>query len=116
MEDAGANQPAGAGFEPICFGKIKDAVVAFIPVLKAPPNLPFGCAWFETEERVRKVVADIVVLRRVIIGLRLPLQANQFGLFGILMHVVRNGSHVVEELRIDRPLFVFVPNFFADEQ
>src|SRR2546426_12828968 len=29
---------------------------------------------------------------------------------------MRNRSHVVEELRIDRPLFVFTPNVFADDR
>ena len=32
------------------------------------------------------------------------------------MHVVRDRAHVVEELRVDRPLLVFLPDRFADER
>src|SRR3954468_21238064 len=39
----------------------------------------------------------------------------QFGLLLVLVHVVRNRSHVVEELRIHRPLSVFLPDLIADE-
>jgi hypothetical protein len=56
------------------------------------------------------------VLRRKIVGLRLALQAEQRGLLGVLVEMMRNRPHVVEKLGIDRPLFVFAPETVADEQ
>jgi hypothetical protein len=115
VKDARRNQPAGAGFEAVGAREIEDAVVAFVPVFEAAPDLGFGGAGFEAHEGVGEIVADVVVLRRKVIGLGFAFLADEFGLFGILMHVVRNGSHVIEELGIDGPLFVFLPNFLADD-
>ena len=115
MQNAGRNQPAGAGFEAIGAAEIKNAVVAFVPILQALANLRARRAGFESHEGVRKIVAHVVVLRRKIVGLRLAFQAEQRGLFGVLVHVMWNRPHVVKKLRVDRPLFVFAPDFIADE-
>ena len=52
---------------------------------------------------------------REIVGFRLALLADLSGLRRALVHVVRDGAHVVKELRVDRPLLVFAPDGFADE-
>src|SRR5438046_5530320 len=41
----------------------QNAIVAFVPVFQTAADLGFGCARFEAEEGVRKIVADVVVLR-----------------------------------------------------
>ena len=45
-----------------------------------------------------------------IVALGFTLLTHEGGLLGILVHVVGNGAHVVEEFRVDRPLAVFVPD------
>jgi hypothetical protein len=115
VKDARRNQPAGAGLEALLAGESEDAVVAFVPVLKAAADLGFGRAGFEAHEGVGEIVADIVVLWREVVGFGFAFLADELGLFGILMHVVRDGSHVIEKLGIDRPLLVFLPNLFADD-
>src|ERR1051325_1401689 len=115
VKDARANEPTRAGLEAIGLGQIKNAVVAFVPVFQAAPDLGFGGAGFEAEESVWKIVADVVVLRGEVVGLRFAFLADEFGLFGTLVHVMRDRAHVIEELRIDRPFLVLVPNPFADD-
>ena len=41
--------------------------------------------------------------------------AHQRGLLGVLMHVVRNRSHVVEKLRVHRPFIERVPDLVAND-
>ena len=115
MEDAGSDQPAGARLETIGLGKVENAVVAFVPVLDALADLGFGGAGFEAEEGIGKVVADVVVLRREVVGLGLSFLADELGLLGALVHVQGDRPHVVEELRIDRPLAILLPDGFADD-
>ncbi len=103
VEDAGADEPAGAGLEAVGLGEVEDAVVAFVPVLDALADLGLGGAGFEAEEGVGEVVADVVVLRREVVGLGLAFLADELGLLGALVHVQGDRPHVVEELRIDRP-------------
>jgi hypothetical protein len=55
------------------------------------------------------------VLRREIVALGLALLLHQRGLLARLVHVVRDGAHVVEELRVHRPLLVLVPDRVADD-
>jgi len=70
---------------------------------------------FEAEEGVGEVVADVVVLRREIVGLGLAFLADELGLLGALVHVQGDGAHVIEELRIDRPLAILLPDGLADD-
>ena len=77
MEDARIDQPAGAHFQAICFGKIEDAVVALVPVLEAFAHLRLGRAGLEAHECVREIIPDVVVLRRKVIGLGLAFLADQ---------------------------------------
>ena len=115
MQDARADQPAGAGLQAIGLREIEDAVVALVPVLEALADLRLGGAGFEAEEGVGEVVADVVVLRREVVALGLAFLADQLGLLGALVHVVRDRPHVVEELRVHRPAAVLLPDRLADD-
>jgi hypothetical protein len=116
VEHAGIDEPAGAGFQAVGFREIEDAVVALVPILKALAHLRLGGAGFKAHEGVREVVADVVVLRREVIALGLAFLADELGLLLRLMHVVRNRPHVVEELRVNRPARILLPNVFAHER
>ena len=72
-------------------------------------------ARLQAHERVREVVADVVELRREVVRLGLAFLADELGLLGVLVHVVRDRPHVVEELRVDRPLLVLLPDVVADD-
>src|SRR5688572_1840731 len=51
-------------------------------------------------KKVGEVVARVVELRRKVVGLRLALLADQGGLLIVLVHVMGNRPHVVEELAV----------------
>jgi hypothetical protein len=55
------------------------------------------------------------VLRREVVRLGLAFPADERGLGVVLVHVVRYGAHVVEELRVHRPLAVPLPESLADQ-
>ena len=111
----GPTEPAGAGLQAIGLGEVEDAVVALVPILDALADLGFGGAGFEAEEGVGEIVADVVVLRREVVGLRFAFLADELGLLGALVHVQGNRPHVVEELRIHRPLAILLPDGLADD-
>lgn len=115
MEYARGDEPPGAGLEAVGAGEVKDSVVTLVPVLDAATYLLPRCSGFEAHEGVREVVPYVVVLGREVIGFWLAFLTHQFGLLCILVHVVGDRTHVVEELRINRPLAVFAPNRGADE-
>ena len=115
MQYARRNQPAGSGFESVSLGEVKDTVVAFVPILQTPANLRFGGAGLEAHKGVGEIIAYVVMLWRKVVAFRFALLAHQLGLLGILVHVVWNGTHIVEELRVHRPLAVFIPDTFADD-
>ena len=77
VQDARADEPAGAGLQAIGAGEIEDAVVAFVPIFEAFADLRLGRAGLEAHEGVGEIVADVVVLRREIIGFRLAFLADQ---------------------------------------
>ena len=76
MEDAWADEPTGSWLQAISFRQVEDAIVSFIPILQAFAHLGFGRARFEAEKCVRKIVADIIMLRREIIALRFAFLAD----------------------------------------
>ncbi len=115
VEDAGRKQPARPRLEPVGRRQVKDAVVSRIPVLEGAPDILFGRPRGQPEEGVGEVVSHIVVLGREVVGLGLAFLPDQGGLFVALMHVVGNRAHVVEELAVDRPALVLVPDRLADE-
>ena len=86
-----------------------------MPVGDAIVDLLPGCAGLETHEGIGEIIADIVVLGREVIAFGFALLPDESGLLGILVHVVGDRSHVIEELGIDRPLAVFVPDARANE-
>ena len=62
-----------------------------------------------------KEVAGPVELRGKIITFRLALAAEQGGLLLVLVHVVGNRPEIVEELAVDRPALVGIPETAADD-
>src|SRR5437016_12469673 len=87
MQNAGGDQPAGAGLEAVGLAEIEDAIVSFIPALQAAANIGLGCARLQAEKSVGEVVADRIELRREIIRLRFSLLTHERRLSVILMHV-----------------------------
>ena len=116
VEDARVDEPAGAGLELVGLGEGEDLVVTLVPVGDALADLGLGRAGLEAHERVREIVADVVVLGREVVGLRLAFETEQLGLLGVLVHVVRDRTHVVEELGVDGPLLVLAPDLGTDER
>ena len=55
------------------------------------------------------------MLRREVVGLGFAFLADELGLLGALVHVQGDRAHVVEELGIDRPLAILLPDSLADE-
>ena len=115
MQHARRNQPARPRLEPVRTRKIQNPVVALVPVLKALPDLRLGRPGFKSHERIREIVPHWIVLRREIIGLRLSFLPHQSGLFLGLVHVVRNRPHVVEKLRVHRPLAILIPDRLSNQ-
>ena len=109
MEHVGRNQPPGARLEPVGLGQVEDAVVALVPPLQAAAELFLLRPRLEPEESVREVVARPVELGREVVALGLPFPAELGGLLLVLVHVVRDRAQVVEELAVDGPLLVGVP-------
>jgi len=56
------------------------------------------------------------MLGREVVGFRFAFLADEFGLFGALVHVQRDRAHVVEELGINGPATIFFPDGFAHER
>ena len=77
-------------------------------------DVGLGRAGLEAQERVGEVVAGPVELGREIIALGLALAAQLGGLLLVLVHVVGDRPEVVEELAVDRPALVGVPQAAAD--
>ena len=115
VQHAGGNHPARARLQAIGLREVEDAVVALVPVLQAAADVGLGRARLQAHERVVEVVLGGVELRREVVALGLALLAGQRGVLGLLVHVVRDGAHVVEELRVDRPALVLLPDRLADD-
>ena len=115
VEDARRNQPASAALQSVGLGEIDDPVVAAVPVLEAAADILLRGPRFEAHEGVGEVVVAVVVLRREVVALRLPFVADELGVIERLVHVMGDRPHVVEELRVHRPLLVAVPDPLADE-
>src|SRR5262249_475672 len=93
----------------------QDAVVALLPALQAIEYVLLRGARLEAEEGVGEVVADRVQLGWKIVRLRFTLLTDLGCLLVVLVHVVRDGAEVVEELAVDRPPFVLLPDRRPDE-
>ena len=115
VQDAGIDEPAGAGLQLVGLGKLADLVVALVPVRDAVVDLLASGAGLEAHEGVGEVVADVVVLWREVVGLGFAFLTDEGSLLAALVHVVGDGAHVVEELGVDRPFTVFVPDVGTDD-
>ena len=116
VQDAGIDLPAGAGLQTIGAGVEEDSVVALVPFFQAAADVFFGRAGLQAHVGVGKVVLDLVVLRREVIGFRLALLAHQLGERVALVHVVGNGAHVVEELAEQVPAAFALHDVGAQQQ
>ena len=103
MKNAGIHLPAGAGLQSVRARVIQNAVVTSVPVFQTANDIVFGCSRLESKKRVGKVVLNDVVLGRKIIGFRLSFLPDLFSKLLALMHVMRNGSEVIEKLAEDIP-------------
>ena len=103
MQDAGIHLPSRAGFQAVSAGVEQNSVVALVPILETPPDVVLGGAGFETHEGVGEIVFGEVVLGREIVSFGFAALAHQLGLGVTLVHVVGDGSHVVEELAEEIP-------------
>jgi hypothetical protein len=116
MQDSGIDLPACAGFQPVGAGVKQDSVVAFVPVFETAPDIVLGGAGFETHEGVGEIVLGEVVLRREVVGFRFPALAHQLGLGVALVHVMRDGPHVVEEFAEEIPSALALDHIGAEEE
>ena len=115
MQHARRNQPAGAALQTIRLRQVEDPVVPLVPILQALAQLSLGGARLQTHKRITKIVVDVVQLRREVIALGLPFLADELGVFELLVHVMGDRPHVVEEFGIDGPTFVLRVHRLADE-
>ena len=69
-----------------------------------------GGSWLQPQKCVREIIDHRVVLRWKVIPFRLSLLPNKLRMFVRLVHVVWDGSHVIEELCEDRPTLIFTPD------
>ena len=115
MQHARRDQPAGAPLQTVGLGEVDDPVVAAVPVLEAAADVVLRGARLQPHEGVGEVVVAVVVLRRKVVALRLAFLADELGVVERLVHVVRDRPHVVEELRVDGPLLVAIPDRLPDK-
>src|SRR5882672_7174054 len=115
MQDAGVDLPARAWMQLVGLGVIQDAVVAFVPTLQAVPDIVLAGPWLETHESIRKIVVLEIILRREIVRFGLAALANQFGVLLGLMHVMGDGSEVVEKLAEHVPAATLAHDIGAEE-
>ena len=115
MQNAGRNEPARAELEPVCRGQTENSVVALLPVFEALPDVCLGRARNETHKRIRKVIVDVVELRRKVITFGLRFLVDERGILRTLMHVEWDGAHVVEKLGEHRPAPIFLVNRRTDQ-
>ena len=69
--------------------------------------------WFKSEVCMRKIAECCIQLRRKIVALRLAFATNQSRLLFTLMKVMHDRTGVVEELAVDRPAMIFLPDRLA---
>ena len=103
MQDAWVDLPSTSGLQPVGARQQQDAIVALVPALQASAQICLRRARLQAHVRVGKIIAQLVVLAWEVVGLGLAFKSDQTGKLLGLMHVVRNGSHVVEKLAQDIP-------------
>ncbi len=116
VQNSGIDLPARAGLQPVGARMEQNSVVAFVPVFEASPHVVFRGAGLEAHERVREIVFGEIVLRREVVRLGLAALPHQFGLRVALVHVMRDGAHVVEELAEQIPSAFALHHVAAEQQ
>ena len=116
MQHVRRHKPAGADLQAVGLRDVGDAVIALVPALETADDVRLGRAGHQTEEGVGETRAQVVVLRREVVGFRLALLPHQLGELVVLMQVVRQRPEVVEELAVDRPAPVLLPDLRADDR
>ncbi len=116
VQDAGIDLPSGSRLQLEGAGEKEDAVVALVPVLETAPHIGLGRSRLEPHERVRKMVFELVVLRRKVIRLGLAAAADARGILVALVHVMRNRAQVVEELAEQVPAAIARHDRRSDQQ
>src|SRR5690606_2025616 len=99
----------------ISLRQVGNLVVSLGEILQTLAQLFFGRPGSQSDKGVRKIPTVVVQLRREVVRLRFALLAYQRGLLIIVVHVVRQRSHVVKKFRIHGPALVFVPQPRADQ-
>ena len=115
MQHARWNQPASARLESVGFRQIQQPIFALVPAVKTVNDILLGGAWFQPHECIWKIVPDRVHLGWEVVALGLSFLADFCRLFRVLVHVMRDRAHVVEELRIHRPFFERIPDVVTDD-
>src|SRR5215831_14852474 len=115
MKDARRNQPAGSRLKAVRFAVVQYEVVPLVPALQTIADVFLGGSRLETEKCIGKMVTKIVELRREIVRFRLALLADKRGLRIVLVHMMRNGPEIIEELAIHRPAAIAVPHRAANQ-
>src|SRR5262249_53117910 len=114
VQDARGHQPACSRLDAIGFREVQYAVVALVPALEATADVGLGRSRLQAEEGEGEVVAGPVELWWEVVALGLAFAAELGGLVVVLVHVVGDRPQVVEELAIDRPPLVGIPEALAD--
>ena len=94
----------------------QDSVVALVPVLETSPHVVLGGAGLEAHEGVWEIIFGQIVLRREVVSFRLAALAHQLSLSVALVHVMRDGPHVVEEFAEQIPAALAFHHLGAQQQ
>src|SRR5579884_1700249 len=94
---------------------IQQTIVAFVPPFETSANIVARCSRLKAHERIRKIIAFEVVLRRKIIRLGLGIASDAARELFRLVEVVRNWAEVVEELAEHVPAAALAHHVGAQE-
>ena len=112
----GRNVPARARLQPVGGGEVGDLVVTLGEVPQALAELVLRGFGTQAEEGVGIIGPVVVVLHGEKVRFGFSHQADQLRVRLPMVHVVREGALVVEELRIHGPALVGVPDPFPDDR
>src|ERR1700722_19017994 len=115
MKDAWRNQPASAWLKPVGLRIVENTVVAFVPPGKTPTDVFFCRAWLKTKVSVRKIARSCIQLGREVVTFWLAFPSYQLRLLLTLVEVMGDWAKIVEELAVNRPALVGVPQRAPDQ-
>ena len=116
VKNSGIDLPAGTWLEPVRAREKQDAVVSLAPVFEAAPHVGLRRTGLEAHERERKRIFNLVVLRRKVIRFGLALLSDQSREGVVLMEMMGNRPHVVEELAEQVPSAFALHRRVAEQQ